>query len=234
MARSTMFIAIDGPSGVGKSTVARAVAARLGWTYVESGAMYRAVALLALESGTPLEDAAALGEIAAGAKFRFETTDSVNRLWLNGRDVTEAIRAPEVTDAASIVSTHAVVRKHLVDRQRALGAAGSVVMEGRDIGTVVFPGADLKIFLDAAPEVRGQRRLHDKESAQASSAETVLREIAERDRRDQTREVSPLVPAADAVRIDTSRLTAAQVTEQILEIARGRHGGAGMEIAASN
>jgi len=232
VARSEMVIAIDGPSGVGKSTVARAVAARLGLSYVESGAMYRAVALLALESGTPLRDAAALGEIAARTAFRFETGDSVNRLWINGRDVTEAIRTPEVTDASSVVSTHAVVRRHLVERQRGLGAAGGVVMEGRDIGTVVLPGADLKVFLDAAPEVRAQRRLKDHETDSGLSADAVLREISERDRRDQSREVSPLAAAADAVHVDTSHLTAHEVAEKILEIARGR-GGANMEIAAN-
>ncbi|MBI4480758.1 MAG: (d)CMP kinase [Acidobacteria bacterium] len=229
-----MVIAIDGPSGVGKSTVARAVASRLGLSYVESGAMYRAVALAALETGTPLDDADALGAIAARADFRFETSASGNRLWLNGRDVTEAIRSAEVTRAASIVSTHALVRAHLVERQRALGAAGGVVMEGRDIGTVVFPVAEVKIFLDASPEVRGQRRLKDQESAAASSAEAILREIAERDRRDQTREISPLASAPDAVRIDTTQLTADEVADQIAEIAGARRRGADMEITPGN
>jgi cytidylate kinase len=184
--------------------------------------MYRAVALLALESKTSLNDAAALGEFAAHADFRFETTATGNRLWLNGRDVTEAVRAAEVTDAASVVSTHAIVRTHLVERQRALGATGGVVMEGRDIGTVVFPAADLKIFLDAAPEVRARRRLQDQESANSASAQAVLRDIIERDQRDLTRDVSPLVPAADAVRIDTSNLTAAEVTDRIVDLARTR------------
>jgi len=223
VARLQMVIAIDGPSGVGKSTVARAVAARLGLSYVESGAMYRAVALLALETGTSLDDAAALGEIASRAEFRFETNASGNRLWLGSRDLTAAIRSPEVTEASSIVSTHAVVRTRLVERQRALGAAGGVVMEGRDIGTVVFPGADVKIFLEASPQVRGQRRLKDRESVPDASEKTVLRKIIERDRRDQSREVSPLVPAADAIQIDTTHLTIDEVTEQIVEIARGRH-----------
>lgn len=234
MARSRMVIAIDGPSGVGKSTVARAVASRLGLSYVESGAMYRAVALAALETETPLDDADALGAIAARADFRFETSASGNRLWLNGRDVTEAIRSAEVTRAASIVSTHAPVRAHLVERQRALGAAGGVVMEGRDIGTVVFPGADVKIFLDASAEVRGQRRLKDRESAAALGAEAILREIAERDRRDQTREISPLAPAPDAVLIDTTQLTAQEVADRIAEIAAARRRGAGMEITPGN
>ncbi len=222
MARSRMVIAIDGPSGAGKSTVARAVAQRLGFSYVESGAMYRAVALRALETGTPLDDAAALGKLAAQAQLRFETTAAGNQLWFDGRDVTEAIRTPEVTRAASVVSTHAVVRQHLVARQRALASVGGAVMEGRDIGTVVFPDAELKFFLEASAEVRGGRRLKDRESAAHESAEAVLKEIADRDRRDQTREVSPLVPAADAIRIDTTHLTVDQVVEQIVALARSR------------
>ena len=141
---------------------------------------------------------------------------------LNGRDATEAIRSPEVTRAASFVSAHAEVRARLVERQRALGAEGGVVMEGRDIGTVVFPNADLKIFLDATPKVRGQRRLQDAESGQHSSAAAVLNEITARDQRDQTRAVSPLVPAADAVRIDTTYLTAEQVAEQVLKLVESK------------
>jgi len=227
-----MVIAIDGPSGVGKSTVARAVAARLGFNYVESGAMYRAVALRALETGTPLDAASRLGDLAARLKFRFEMRPAGNRLWLGGRDVTDAIRTPEVTRAASIVSTHAVVRKHLVERQRALACEGGVVMEGRDIGTVVFPDADLKVFLDASAEARGERRLRDRESAAQPegkpSAEAVLKEITDRDQRDQTREVSPLVPASDAIRIDTTRLSIEQVVEQVLDLARNRQPRAGM------
>jgi len=222
VAPSRLVIAIDGPSGVGKTTVARAVAARLGYSYVESGAMYRAIALLALESGVALDDAAALGKLASGADIRFAPSPNGNRLFLNGRDVTEAIRSPEVSRASSFVSTHAEVRARLVERQRALRAEGGVVMEGRDIGTVVFPNANLKIFLDATPEVRGQRRLKDLEGAQHSGAASVLNEITARDRRDRTRAVSPLVPAADAVRIDTTRLTAEQVVEQLLKLVESK------------
>jgi cytidylate kinase len=221
-ARSRLVIAMDGPSGVGKTTVARAVAARLGYSYVESGAMYRAIALLALENGIASDDAAALGRLAAAADIRFVPSPEGNRLLLNGRDVTDAIRSPEVTRMSSFVSTHAAVRARMVERQRVLGAAGGVVMEGRDIGTVVFPDADLKIFLDAAPQVRGQRRLKDMESAPHSGAESVLNEITERDQRDQTRAVSPLAPAADAVRVDTTHLTAEQVVEQVLKLAESK------------
>lgn len=227
--RPRLLIAIDGPSGVGKTTVARRVAARLGYSYVESGAMYRAVALLALETGTDSGDAAALSKLAASAEIRFQQEASGNRLLLNGRDVTEAIRSPEVTRAASFVSTHAEVRKYLVERQRALGAPGGVVMEGRDIGAVVFPDADVKIFLDAVPEVRGQRRLSDIESEAQTSAAAVLSQITERDRRDQMREVSPLVPAKDAIRIDSTHLSAEQVVQQILVLAEEKQQTAGSE-----
>ena len=236
--RSRLVIAIDGPSGVGKSTVARAVAARLGFSYVESGAMYRAIALRALETGTPLDDPAALGELARRAEFRFESGASGNRLRLNGRDVTEAIRSPEVTQAASLVSVHPEVRTPLVERQRTLGRQGGVVMEGRDVGTVVFPDAELKIFLEAPAETRGQRRLRDSESAslpqEAARSEAVLQEITERDRRDATRTVSPLVPAADAIRIDTTSLSAAEVVEKILKLAQSRSLPPGLEKPAKS
>ena len=149
-----LVIAIDGPSATGKSTVAQKLAARLGYGYVESGAMYRAVALLALETGANWNDAAELGKLAAEADIRFELQGATgNRLLLNGRDVTEAVRSPAVTRASSLVSVHASVRRELVARQRALGREGGVVMEGRDIGTKVFPDADLKIFLDASSEI---------------------------------------------------------------------------------
>jgi cytidylate kinase len=181
--------------------------------------MYRAVALLALQTGTDPGDASALARLAAAADIRFEQHPSGCRLFLNGRDVTDTVRSPEVTHASSIVSTHAEVRKHLVERQRVLGRDGGVVMEGRDIGTKVFPNAELKIFLDASPEVRGRRRLQDQESAAHADEAAVLREIAERDRRDRTREVSPLVPAPDAVVIDSTNLSAEQVVAQVLALA---------------
>ncbi len=213
------MIAIDGPAGAGKSTVARRVAERLGYGYVESGAMYRALALLALETGTGLDDAAALERLAAAADLRFDAGPSGSRLLLNGRDVTEAVRAAEVTEAASVVSTHAGVRKNLVERQRALGRAGGLVMEGRDIGTQVFPDADLKVFLNASAEARAERRFRDRESAGQSSTAEVLEEIAERDRRDRLREQSPLVPADDSVRIDSTELSIEEVVSRILELA---------------
>ena len=159
--RKRLVIAIDGPSGSGKSTVALKLAARLGYSFVESGTMYRAVALLALEKDTDLNDGEALGKLAADAGIRFVPHASGNRLLLRNRDVTEEVRSPEVTEASSRVSVHAAVRQELVAQQRALGRDGGVVMEGRDIGTKVFPDAELKIFLDASPEIRSQRRFCD-------------------------------------------------------------------------
>lgn len=217
-----LLIAIDGPSGAGKSTVARMLAVRLGYCYIESGAMYRALALLALETGTSLDDGAALAKLAANANMRFEWRDSGNRLLLDGRDVTEAIRAPEVTDASSKVSVHADVRREMVRRQRELGREGGVVMEGRDIGTKVFPNADLKIFLDASLEVRSQRRFLDQDARRHGTPGAVLRDLAERDRRDREREQSPLLPAEDAVRIDSTPLNAEQVVAKILKMAENR------------
>ena len=212
------MIAIDGPSGAGKSTVARMLAARLGYSYVESGAMYRALALLALETGTNLGDSSALAALAEKAEMRFEQQGESNRLLLNGRNVTEAIRSPEVTRASSLVSVHPEVRKRLVECQRELGREGGVVMEGRDIGTRVFPDADLKIFLEASPKVRAERRFREIKDEGTASPEEVLQEMAERDRRDRSREASPLVPAEDAVSMNTTDLTAAEVVEKILSL----------------
>jgi cytidylate kinase len=213
-----LLIAIDGPSSAGKSTVARMLAARLGYCYIESGAMYRALALLALETGTSLDDGAALAKLASGADMSFEWRDSQNRILLDGRDVTEAIRTPEVTDASSQVSIHADVRREMVRRQRELGRDGGVVMEGRDIGTKVFPQADIKIFLDASLEVRSQRRFLDQDARGHEDPAAVLRELAERDRRDREREQSPLVRAADAVRLDSTHLNAEEVVQTILKM----------------
>jgi cytidylate kinase len=224
--RTRLVIAIDGPSGSGKSTVAQRLAARLGYSYVESGAMYRAVALLALETATGLDDGAALGQLAAKADIRFDTQDSGNRLFLGTRDVTEAVRSPQVTEASSRVSVHAAVREELVARQRAIGRDGGVVMEGRDIGTKVFPDADLKIFLDATPEVRSERRFRDLAQDLAGAGEItrarVLAEMQERDRRDRERELSPLVPAENSIYIDTSQIGADAVVERILALVESK------------
>ncbi len=212
-----IVIAIDGPAGAGKSTVARAVAARLGALYIDSGAMYRVVALAALRRGLEPADAARLGALAASIRIDLED----GRAFLDREDVSEAIRSPEATDLASRVSANPAVRRAMVARQREMAARGSAVMEGRDIGTVVFPDAELKIYLDADPAARAARRARElAEKGSPPRAGEVERQIAERDRRDRTRADSPLRPASDAVRIDTTDRSVEHIVETIIELAR--------------
>ena len=218
-----IIIAIDGPAGAGKSTIARRVAARLGFLYVDTGAMYRALGLWALRAGVDLQDAQRLGRLAAAARIDFAANGT--RVLLNGEDVTEAIRSPEVSAAASLISTYPIVRRAMVAEQRRIGSHSSVVMEGRDITTVVFPEADVKIYLDAAPETRAQRRLHElAERGQQLTPAQVAAELAERDRRDRSRAEAPLVQAPDAVLIDTTSLSIEQVEEAVLKLIRQRIG----------
>lgn len=219
-----IIVAIDGPGGAGKSTIARRLAARLGFLYIDTGAMYRAVALWAARQGTSLDDMLALEQLALAADITLRSDPA--QVLLNGEDVSAAIRAPEMSQAASKVSAVSGVRRALVEKQRAMGAAGSVVMEGRDIGTVVFPNADVKIFLDASPEIRAERRLLELKEKAASTAtasrEEVLKELVERDTRDRTRADSPLMQAPDALFVDTSPLTLDQVEEHLLKLVRER------------
>ena len=206
-------IAIDGPAGAGKSTLAAHLARRFGLLNLETGAMYRALALKALETSTELGDEAALAQLAESTQIALESSpNESNRVLLDGKDVTTRIREKDVSEAASQVSVHPRVRAWMVERQRAMGAQGGVVMEGRDIGTKVFPDAELKIFLDAHDEIRGQRRyLQSAGSTNAPTAEAVLAAVRDRDTRDRNRATSPLEPAADAIHLDTTGLTLEQV-----------------------
>jgi cytidylate kinase len=207
-------IAIDGPSGAGKSTAGRAVAQRLGYVFLDTGAMYRALALAALRAGVPLDDEAAVASLAARLRLDLEPGGAV---LLDGEDVTSALRTQPVGAAASRVSVHPSVRRLMVARQREMGQAGGVVMDGRDIGTAVFPDADVKFYVDAHPRQRATRR-HE-ELAQrglASDLDTIEREIRARDHADSTRAESPLTRAPDAIHLDTTELGLDEVVRRML------------------
>jgi cytidylate kinase len=219
MSQRRVVVAIDGPAGAGKSTIAQRLADRLGFTYIDTGAMYRAVALWALRQNVDAGDMHRLEQLALAAEIEL----SPGHIRLNGEDVTEAIRGPEVSTGASKVAVIPGVRRAMVAKQRAIGERVSVVMEGRDIGTVVFPDADVKIFLDAQPRERVRRRLLEvRAKGDAISEDTLTEQMRERDRRDSSRADSPLSQAPDAVYLDSTALSIEEVEDEILKIVRAR------------
>jgi cytidylate kinase len=214
-----VVVAIDGPAGAGKSTIAKRVADRLGFTYIDTGAMYRAVALWAVRQGVDPGDMHRMEQLAIAADIEL----SPGRIRLNGEDVTEAIRTPEASNGASKVAVIPGVRRAMVAKQRLMGERASVVMEGRDIGTVVFPNADVKIYLDANPPERVRRRLKDVRAQGDGISETALAaQMDERDRRDSTRADAPLSQAPDAIYLDSTALSIDEVEDAILKIVRAR------------
>lgn len=214
-----MIVAIDGPAGAGKSTVARILAERHGFQLVDTGAMYRTVAYESARAGVDLTDPNAVADVARSLVFEFRFVDGENVIYCNGNPLRDEIRTAGVSRNASIVSAHSKVREVLVEQQRRVGRDRSSVLEGRDIGTVVFPDADVKLFITATPEVRAKRRVEQmEEQGQTADYDEVLREIVERDRRDRERDVAPLKRADDAVEIDTSDLSIPQVLERAEEL----------------
>ena len=214
--RSRPVVTIDGPSGAGKTTVSKRLAEATGWIRVDTGAMYRAVALAARRCGVPWDDPVRLGEVARELDLSFRTVAGATRVFLSGEDVTEAIRTPEISMGSSAVSAHGPVREALVAKQREMAREGGVVLEGRDTGTVVFPDAEVKFFLDAAAAVRARRRYLESSPPGAQPFEEVLRDVLRRDVQDSTREHSPLRVADGAAYIDTTTMTVDEVVGEML------------------
>jgi len=217
--RKRLIIAIDGPSGAGKSTVAKSLAKRLGFLYIDTGAMYRSVALRVKEEGIALEDEWALNQLASSLHISFITKGEQTRVLCDGKDVTEGIRTPEISRLASFISKQKGVRKVLVQMQREMGKKGGVILEGRDIGTVVFPDADAKFYLDAEGEERVRRRYHEMvEKGVRIDFKRTQEELIQRDHHDMHRDHSPLKKAEDAVFIDSTRRSVEEVVEEMVQI----------------
>jgi len=219
-----LVIAIDGPAGSGKSTIAARLAQKLGYVNLESGAMYRALALKALEQSVSADDPDALRRLADSTVIQLDPQPDGNRVLLDGRDVSQRIREGDVTLAASRVSMHPAVREIMVARQRDMGALGGVVMEGRDIGTAVFPHADVKVFLDADARIRAERRVAQNGTHTPQEARRIVEDLVLRDQRDRTRAVSPLVAAPDAVILDTTHLSIDEVVAAVEQLALAKLG----------
>lgn len=213
-----IIIAIDGPSGVGKSTVSRLVATSLGLLYVDTGAMYRSVALATKNNSLDIKDKNKIAELCESLTIKFEAAPTGQLVMLNSQDVTKEIRTKEISELSSLVSQIRGVREFTKSLQRDLGSAGGVVMEGRDIGTVIFPNAEVKIFLTASNRVRARRRLEDYENG-TTTIDAVIKELEERDSRDQDRDIAPLKQATDAHLIDTGGMNIEEVVEKIIKIA---------------
>jgi cytidylate kinase len=219
----SLIIAIDGPSGAGKGTVARAIASELGYRHIDSGAMYRAIGWKALDSGAPLDREDAIAKLAE--ESRISVTSSA--VTIDGTDVTRAIRTPDIDRAAAAVARLPRVRAVLVERQRQMGRGGGIVMEGRDIGTVVFPDADVKVYLDAAPDERARRRATDPAHSGPVAVAEVATALTARDEGDRTRTASPLYAAPDAVIVDTTAKSIDEVVKDVLAIVRVKTGAGG-------
>ena len=213
-----LLITIDGPAGAGKTTLSKILAERLGYRYIDTGALYRGVAFEAIHHGIASDDDQALKEMCSRLSLRFELMDKQLRLYSGEKDITDLLRTPEMAMKASAVSARPVVRSFLLDLQREIGLEKKVVFEGRDMGTVVFPEAEVKFFLDASPHIRAIRRFKEMKGASSQTLEEVERDIIQRDRNDSTRAVAPLKAADDAVRIDTTELTLDEAIEKMLKV----------------